>query len=120
MIVPIELLSPILDDLLTYGRPNRPPRPWLGLYAAESNDRIVVAGIAAKGPAHEADIHPGDNILAVNGENIGGLAGLWRRVWASGNAGAEVAIRLMRDGKVLTARVRSADRASYLKTPRVH
>ena len=120
MIVPIELLSPILDDLLTYGRPNRPPRPWLGLYAAESNDRIVVAGIAAKGPAHEADIHPGDNILAVNGENIGGLAGLWRRVWASGNAGAEVAIRLMRDGKVLTARVRSADRTSYLKTPRVH
>ncbi len=120
MIVPIDLLPPILDDLLTYGRPNRPARPWLGLYAAESNDRIVVAGIAANGPAHEADIHPGDTILAINGENTADLAGLWRRVWASGNAGAEVAIRLLRDGKVLTARVHSADRSSYLKTPRVH
>jgi S1-C subfamily serine protease len=27
MVVPIDLLPPILDDLLTYGRPNRPPRP---------------------------------------------------------------------------------------------
>jgi S1-C subfamily serine protease len=120
MIVPIDLLPPILDDLLTYGRPNRPARPWLGLYAAESNERIVVAGIAAKGPAHEADIHPGDAILAVNGESTVDLAGLWRRLWASGAAGTEVAIRLLRDGKVLNARVRSADRASYLKTPRVH
>lgn len=120
MIVPIDLLPPILDDLLTYGRPNRPARPWLGLYAAESNDRIVVAGIAAKGPAHAADIHPGDAILAVNGESTVDLAGLWRRVWASGNSGAEVVMRLLRDGKVTTARIRSADRSSYLKTPRVH
>src|SRR6266436_683096 len=35
MVVPIDLLPPVLDDLLAYGRPNRPPRPWLGLYAAE-------------------------------------------------------------------------------------
>jgi len=120
MIVPIDLLPPILDDLLTYGRPNRPARPWLGLYAAESNDRIVVAGIAARGPAHAADIHPGDAILAVNGESAVDLAGLWRRVWASGDAGADVAMRLLRDAKVLMAHIRSADRASYLKTPRVH
>jgi S1-C subfamily serine protease len=120
MIVPIDLLPPILDDLLTYGRPNRPARPWLGLYAAESNERIVVAGIAARGPAQEADIHPGDAILAVNGESIVDLAALWRRVWASGEAGADIAMRLLRDGKTFTARVHSADRASYLKTPRVH
>src|SRR5947207_3869186 len=29
MIVPIDLLDPILDELLTYGRANRPPPPWL-------------------------------------------------------------------------------------------
>src|SRR6187549_108094 len=38
MIVPIDDLKPILDDLLKFGRPNRPPRPWLGLYATEIED----------------------------------------------------------------------------------
>src|SRR5438876_4131516 len=33
MIVPIDLLKPILHDLLTLGTRNRPPRPCHGLYA---------------------------------------------------------------------------------------
>jgi S1-C subfamily serine protease len=120
MIVPIDLLPPILDDLLTYGRPNRSARPWLGIYAAESEERIVIAGITPNGPAQSANIRAGDAILAVGNEAITDLAGLWRRVWASGEAGAEVPFQLFRDGKVLTIRVRSADRASFLKTPRLH
>ena len=32
MIVPIDLLPPILDDLLAFGRVNKPARPWLGIY----------------------------------------------------------------------------------------
>ncbi len=53
MIVPIDLLKPILDDLLRHGRPNRPARPWLGFYAAEIEDRIVVIGVADRGPAQQ-------------------------------------------------------------------
>ena len=43
MIVPIDLLPPILDDLLSFGRVNQPARPWLGLYSAESGGQVVVA-----------------------------------------------------------------------------
>jgi S1-C subfamily serine protease len=32
MIVPINLLKPILDDLMTRGQVNKPPRPWLGAF----------------------------------------------------------------------------------------
>ena len=39
MAVPIDLLPPILDDLLTRGAVDRPPRPWLGVFSAE-NDEI--------------------------------------------------------------------------------
>lgn len=120
MVVPIELLPPILDDLLTYGRVNRPPRPWLGLYAAETGERVAVAGVAAHGPAQSADIRAGDSILAINNEPVGDLAGLWRQVWASGSAGTEIVLRLFREGKVLTSRVRSADRNTFLKAPRLH
>jgi len=35
MMVPIDLLEPILDDLLKLGRAKRAARPWLGLYATE-------------------------------------------------------------------------------------
>ena len=31
MIVPIDLLKPVLEDLRKFGRVNRPPRPWLGM-----------------------------------------------------------------------------------------
>src|SRR3569623_50135 len=51
MVVPINLLKPILDDMITTGRPKHPPRPWLGFYATENDDQIVVVGLASRGPA---------------------------------------------------------------------
>jgi S1-C subfamily serine protease len=120
MIVPIDLLPPILDDLLAYGRPNKPPRPWLGLYAAEAEERVVVAGLAETGPAHRAGVRIGDQVAAVADERVGSLAGLWRKVWARGDAGVEVPVTIVRDGEPRELRVKSADRASFLKRPRVH
>jgi S1-C subfamily serine protease len=62
----------------------------------------------------------GDRILAVGGDDISDLAGLWRRVWAAGSAGAEVRLRLMRDKTPVALTVRSGDRTSFLKSPKVH
>jgi hypothetical protein len=45
---------------------------------------------------------------------------LWRRVWASGSAGAEVRLRIERDDTPRRISVRSADRVSFLKSPRLH
>ena len=120
MVVPIELLPPILDDMLTYGRPNRPARPWLGLYAAEVEDTIVVAGLAEKGPASRAGLRPGDRILAVREDPVASLAGLWRKVWAGGPAGSEVVLQVVRDEETLTVRILSADRTRFLRTPKLH
>src|ERR1700710_450503 len=50
MVVPIGLLAPIMDDLLSYGRVNRPARPWLGMFATEADDTLVGGGRADKGP----------------------------------------------------------------------
>src|SRR6516164_265770 len=120
MVVPIELLPPILDDMLTFGRPNRPARPWLGLYAAEVEDAIVVAGLAERGPASKAGLRPGDRILAVRDDSVASLAGFWRKVWAGGPAGSEVVLQVVRDHETLTVRVLSADRTRFLKAPKLH
>jgi S1-C subfamily serine protease len=120
MIVPIDLLEPILDEMLTYGRANRPPRPWLGLYAAEVEDSIVVAGISERGPAAKSRLKPGDRILAVRDEPISSLASFWRKVWASGPAGSEVVLQVVRDNDPMVVRIPSADRTQMLKSPRLH
>ena len=65
MIVPIDLLKPVLDDIRKFGRVNKPVRPWLGMYSTEIDNRVVVVGIASKGPAARAELKAGDVILAV-------------------------------------------------------
>jgi S1-C subfamily serine protease len=120
MIVPIDLLKPILGDLLRYGRPNRPPRPWLGLYAAEIEDRIIVIGLADRGPAQRAGLRTGDVVRAIGGEEVRSLAGMFRRIWSLGQAGVEIPIRLDRDGRTVEQKIASADRSRFFKAPRLH
>ena len=120
MVVPTELLLPIMDDLMQFGRANRPPRPWLGLYAMEDDEALVVGGLADNGPADKAGLRTGDRILAVNGAEVPDLAGLWRAVWASGPAGCSVQVSLGRGTRNTSVTIPSTDRASILKTPRLH
>jgi S1-C subfamily serine protease len=120
MFVPIDLLDPILDDMLKHGRPSGPPRAWLGMYTAEDKGRIVVAGLADGGPADRAGVRLGDVVVDVGGARVTGLAALWRGAWRLGPAGTEVPLGLVRDGAAKQVRVHSADRSDFLKKPRMH
>jgi S1-C subfamily serine protease len=95
-------------------------RPWLGLYSTEIENRIVVVGIAPKGPAARAELKTGDVVLAVGGEKVTTLAGFYRRVWSLGNAGVEVPMTLYREGVTFDLRLNSSDRQKFLKGPRLH
>jgi S1-C subfamily serine protease len=119
MYVPIDLLRPIQEDMMTRGRAIRPPRPWLGLYATELEDRVVVAGLASNAPAKAARLKTGDIVLSVAGEEVHDLAELWRRIWSLGDAGVEVPLLVYRDGRALEVKVASADRQKFLKGPRL-
>jgi S1-C subfamily serine protease len=120
MIVPIDLLKPILEDLLTIGRPNRPPRPWLGLYATEVEGKVVIVGMAEDGPAQRANLKTGDLVISVAGTEASDLAGFFRSIWALGDAGVEVPMLIYRDGKTLELRIKSSDRGRFLKRPSMH
>ncbi len=120
MVVPIDLLKPVLDDLRKFGRVNKPARPWLGLYSTEIEGKIVAVGIAPKGPAARAELKTGDVVLAVKGENVTSLASFYRKVWALGQAGVEVPLTLYREGVTFDVRVNSSDRTKFLKAPRMH
>ena len=120
MIVPIDILKPILADLLTRGQADRPPRPWLGLLATEIDDDIYVAGLSTGGPAEKAGLRTGDKLAAVAGHKVPGLAGFFRAYWALGDAGIDVPLTIERERQSFEVKVHSADRGSFLKAPRMH
>jgi S1-C subfamily serine protease len=120
MLVPIDLLEPILDDMVKTGRTRHPPRPWLGMYSTEAGERLVVAGLAPGGPAERAGVRVGDVVLEVAGHKPKTLADLWRRIWRAGPSGAIVPLKLAREGKVFEVAITSADRTDFLKKPHLH
>ena len=117
MFVPIDLLTPILDDMLKFAGPVQPPRPWLGMYTAELEERLVVSGVARGGPAESAGVRLGDVVLEVAGERVTGLADMFRKVWRLGPAGVDVALTVARDRELSRLQVHSADRSDFLKKP---
>jgi S1-C subfamily serine protease len=120
MLVPIDLLEPILDEMVKTGCAKRPSRPWLGMYTTDASERLVIAGLAPGGPAERAGVRVGDAVLEVGGAKPKSLADLWRKVWGLGPSGAVVPLKLARNGKISEVRIASADRNDFLKKPHLH
>ena len=120
MIVPIDLLKPILEDMKLYGRPNRPARPWLGFLVQDVGSHLVVASTYDGCPADRAGVEVGDLIVEVAGEPIDGLAELFRKVWGIGPAGSDIPLTIVRDGEPRPVVLESIDRDARLKHGAVH
>ncbi len=120
MSVPIDLLPPILDDLVTKGHAGTPPRPWLGLYAAETQEKIVVVGVVENGPAYNGGLRPGDVVLDIAGAPVGGLPDFFRTIWEVGPAGSTVVLNVWREGELKELRIQSSDRNAMMRFPRLH
>jgi S1-C subfamily serine protease len=115
MFVPIDLLKPILPDLVRIGRRSGPARPWLGVNADEVQGRLLVARVSPGGPADQAGVHAGDIILAVGSEPVHTQAEFYRKVWGRGSAGSEIPLRVLQDSDVRELTLRSIDRVDYFR-----
>lgn len=120
MVVPINLLHPILNELIVSGAVSGASRPWLGLLADDSDGQLQVAGVVNGGPSARANVRQGDILLKVGDDRISSLAGFLRAVWRLGAAGVNVPLTLSRDGDVLRVEVQSVNRSLMLKGPSLH
>jgi S1-C subfamily serine protease len=113
MFVPIELLAPIIDEIVLHGRRLTPPRPWLGMLVHDDQQDLTVVGVYRNCPADKAGLRPGDIIVGIDDEPVVGLANMFRRVWSLGSAGVDVPLNVLRNAERMQLKVRSGDRAGF-------
>lgn len=114
MFVPVDLVKPILDELAGKGRAGT-PRPWLGMSTEELRGRLFVGRLSPEGPAAKAGLQRGDIVIGVGGEEVSSLAEFYRRIWARGQAGVEVPLRVLQGSEMRDITVRSIDRLEYFR-----
>lgn len=115
--VPIDLLPPILNDLITKGRPQKALRPWLGINAEEARGRVFITRLTPGGPAEKGGLKVGDLVLTVKGREVQGLNDFYRKVWALGEAGVEVPLTILRGVQIREVKIRSSSRYQFMVKP---
>ena len=115
MFVPVDLLPPVLDELVKTGRQSGARRPWLGVNSLEEDGRVKVVQVNEESPAAKAGISPGDIILSVDGQAIESLQQFYEVLWARGPAGVQVNLRVLHGPNVREVTVTSIDRADFMK-----
>lgn len=116
MFVPIDLLPPILADLLADGRVSGSGRPWVGITTSEVNGKLLVKSVTPGGPAEKAGVQRGDFIVGVANEPAKSLADFYRKVWARGGAGAAIPLDVQHGGgEPRRIDVKSINRLDHLK-----
>jgi serine protease Do len=116
MFVPIDILKPILDEMVKSGAQTASHRPWLGVNSLEEDGRVKVMQVNEESPADQAGIVAGDIILAVNGEAVESLESFYKKIWLPGaHAGSAVHLSVLHGPQVKEVTVNTIDRTQFVR-----
>ena len=114
MVIPIDYFLRHKEELFKEGTVTRTSRrAWLGFYIMPSYQGVLIYGLVAGGPAEKAGLKTGDIIIYLDGYEVGGSrTNLYKELWKR-QAGQEISITIVRQGKLITLSLLSADRAEF-------
>ena len=115
MFIPMDLVTPYLDEMCEHGQRLVPPKPWMGALVQEYEGKLVVTSVYTGCPADQAGIKPGDVVLSVDNEPVYDLSGLFRKVWSLGSAGVEIPLLVSSGGGLRHCRLQSIDRSVFYR-----
>jgi serine protease Do len=120
MFVPIDLLKPILADLIAKGHRSEAPHPWLGLATEEVHGHLMVTRVSQEGPADKAGVRNGDLVVGVGTDPVKSQEELYRKVWGLGSAGIDVPLKILQGVEMREFKLHSIDRFQYFKEKPVY
>jgi len=116
--IPINIVRPIVNDLVVNGRIIR---PWLGVrivdktnaarYGVTLDKGVLVVEVISRGPAASAGIQASDVIIAVAGQTVNTSAELTAAVQTH-RVGEKIEVKVLRRGSELTYTVTLAEMQS--------
>ena len=117
MFVPVDLLKPILAELQATGSTRTSHRPWLGINCTEQGERVQIVRVSQDSPALAAGLAAGDIVLAIDGEKVSTLEGLYKKLWARPDAEGEVVLTVLQGTQVRQVAVKTVDRMKTMRRP---
>jgi S1-C subfamily serine protease len=115
LFVPIDVVKPVLGDMVANGRVTAKPRPWLGVNTQEVHGHLIVTRVSPESPADDAGLKQGDIIVGIGGAKIDGQADFYKKLWASGIAGVEISLQVLKGTGVQQLVLKSRNRESYFR-----
>ena len=115
MFVPVDLVKPILEEMVRTGRQQESRRPWLGVNSLEEDGRVKVMQVNEESPAAAAGILAGDIILSVDGQSVESLEKFYGALWTRGPAGVNVKLGVLHGVTLSEVTVRSIDRRDFMR-----
>ena len=120
MFVPIDVLKPVLGDMVANGRSTAKPRPWIGVNTQEVQGNLIVTRVSPDSPADDAGLQKGDVIVGIGGKPVQGQADFYTKLWATGQAGVDVPLDVLTGNQVQKYTIKSRDRESYFRRKPVY
>jgi serine protease Do len=115
LFVPIDAVKPVLGDMIANGRVTAKPRPWLGVNTQEVHGHLIVTRVSPESPADDAGLKQGDIIVGIGGAKIESQADFYKKLWATGVAGVEVSLQVLKGTGVQQLVLKSRNRESYFR-----
>ena len=117
MFVPVDLLKPIMSEMLQTGSSKLSKRPWLGLTSSEQGGRVQIVRINPDSPAQAAGLKVGDVVLAVDDAKVASLETFYKKVWDRASPEGEIKLTVLQGADLKTITLKAVDRMSTMMKP---
>ncbi len=118
LFVPVDVLQPVLADLVREGRHPQGRRPWLGVNAMQFGSRVRITRITAGGPAEAAGLRVGHVVTAVDGQPVLSLESFYKHVWSHGLEAGDIRLTVREGERERELRLAPRERSEVVARPR--